>query len=45
MLGVRGNVLLSPTEQLSVYETRQEEEADGGGLQQSSALEQRGGSL
>lgn len=31
------------TEQLSVYETCQEEEADGGGLQQSSALEQRGG--
>lgn len=32
------------TEQLSVHETRQKEKADGGGLQQSSALEQRGGS-
>lgn len=31
------------TEQLPVYETCQEEEADGGGLEQSSALEQRGG--
>lgn len=33
------------TEQLSVHETRQEKEADGGGLQQSSALEQGGGEL
>lgn len=31
------------TEQLSVHETRQKEKADGGGLQQSFALEQRGG--
>lgn len=36
---VDGMLFWSNTEQLSVYETCQEEEADSGGLQQSSALE------
>lgn len=40
-----GVIIMSviPTEQLSVHETCQKEKADSGGLQQSSALEQRGG--
>lgn len=37
------DVTLTDTEQLSVHETCQEEEADSRGLQQSTALEQCGG--
>lgn len=36
-------MFVTPTEQLSIHETCQKEKADSGGLQQSSALEQRGG--
>lgn len=39
----RPSLVWTHTEQLPVHETCQEEEADSGGLQQSSALEQRGG--
>lgn len=38
-------LLLHRAEQLSVHEARQEEEADSGGREPSSALEQRGGEL
>lgn len=42
-LTVMRRLFLRRAEQLSVYETRQEEEADGGGREPSAALEQRGG--
>lgn len=42
-MAIRDPMSVNLPEQLSVHETRQKKKADGGGLQQSSALEQRGG--